>query len=96
MQNLKNALRKLNERCNGNKDQLLLRLAQKLATEDGKNMVRRLFKYEIYNDLYNVDVYTNGNKNNSVYQYYRNMIPQGMTVPSEPLNTGKTMEASAP
>jgi hypothetical protein len=36
MQNLKNALRKLAEKTQGNKDQLLLRLAQKLATEDGR------------------------------------------------------------
>ena len=27
-------------------------------------------------------MYSNGNKNNSVYQYYRNMIPQNMQYPS--------------
>lgn len=81
MQNLKNALKKLQERAQGNKDQLLLRLAQKLATEEGRLQVKQYFKPEIYHELYEVDVYSNGNKNNSVYQYYRNMIPQNMTIP---------------
>lgn len=87
MQNLKNALRKLAEKTQGNKDQLLLRLAQKLATEDGRQMVKQFFKPDIYHELYEVDVYSNGNKNNSVYQYYRNMIPNNIPYPS---NAGGT------
>jgi hypothetical protein len=39
LNNLKNALRKLGEKTNGNKDQLLLRLAHKLATPEGKHKV---------------------------------------------------------
>ena len=45
-------------------------------------MVKQFFKPDIYHELYEVDVYSNGNKNNSVYQYYRNMIPQNMPYPS--------------
>jgi hypothetical protein len=89
MQNLKNALKKLAERTNGNKDQLLLRLAQKLATEDGRLMVKQFFKPEIYHELYEVDVYSNGNKNNSVYQYYRNMIPASMQYPTADSSSNK-------
>lgn len=44
-------------------------------------MVKQYFKPEIFHELYEVDVYSNGNKNNSVYQYYRNMIPQTMAMP---------------
>lgn len=44
--------------------------------------VKQYFKPEIYHELYEVDVYSNGNKNNSVYQYYRNMIPSTMQYPS--------------
>lgn len=55
LQNLKNALRKLGERTQGNKDQLLLRLANKLATPEGKAMVRAQFKPEIYRQLYEVE-----------------------------------------
>jgi mRNA-degrading endonuclease RelE of RelBE toxin-antitoxin system len=36
IQNLKNALRKLNERTQGNKDQLLVRLANKLARPESR------------------------------------------------------------
>ena len=39
-QNLKNALKKIGEKTNGNKDQLLMRLAQKLATHEGKELAR--------------------------------------------------------
>ena len=38
--NLKNALRKLGERTQGKKDELLLRLANKLATPEGKALVK--------------------------------------------------------
>ena len=50
-------------------------------------MVKQFFKPDIYHELYEVDVYSNGNKNNSVYQYYRNMIPNNMPYPS---NAGGT------
>lgn len=40
IQNLKNALKKLGERTMGNKDELLIRLATKLATPEGKERVR--------------------------------------------------------
>lgn len=56
IQNLKNALRKLGERTQGNKDQLLIRLAHKLAKPDGKNLVRTNFKPEIYRQLYEVEI----------------------------------------
>jgi hypothetical protein len=36
LNNLKNALRKVGERTHGKKDELLMRLANKLATEEGK------------------------------------------------------------
>ena len=42
--NLKNALRKLGERTQGKKDELLLRLANKLATPEGKALVKQSFK----------------------------------------------------
>jgi hypothetical protein len=48
IQNLKNALRKLGERTFGNKEQLLIRLANKLATPEGKHIVRTTFKPDIY------------------------------------------------
>lgn len=44
-------------------------------------MVKQFFKPDIYHELYEVDVYSNGNKNNSVYQYYRNMIPNNLQYP---------------
>ena len=50
-------------------------------------MVKQFFKPDIYHELYEVDVYSNGNKNNSVYQYYRNMIPNNIPYPS---NAGGT------
>lgn len=56
IQNLKNALRKLGERTFGNKEQLLVRLANKLATAEGKAMVRANFKPEIYRQLYEVEI----------------------------------------
>ncbi len=40
LNNLKNALRKLGEKTQGKKDELLLRLANKLATPEGKAMVK--------------------------------------------------------
>lgn len=39
LNNLKNALRKVGERTHGKKDELLLRLANKLATEEGRQLV---------------------------------------------------------
>lgn len=44
LNNLKNALRKLGEKTQGKKDELLLRLANKLATPEGKQMVKSSFK----------------------------------------------------
>jgi len=38
--NLKNALRKLGERTQGKKDELLLRLANKLSTDEGRALVK--------------------------------------------------------
>ena len=38
--NLKNALRKLGERTQGKKDELLLRLSNKLATDEGRALVK--------------------------------------------------------
>jgi len=61
IQNLKNALRKLGERTQGNKDQLLIRLANKLAKPEGKQMVRSNFKPEIYRQLYEVEIAQGGN-----------------------------------
>ena len=55
--NLKNALRKLGERTQGKKDELLLRLANKLATDEGRALVKQNFKPEIYKDLYEVEMY---------------------------------------
>lgn len=62
-------------------------------------MVKQFFKPEIYHELYEVDVYSNGNKNNSVYQYYRNMIPANMqypqptpTPPEQPLRPNDLMQ----
>ena len=62
----------------GTKDQILLRLAQKLATEDGRQLVKKFFKQELYHELYEIDLHRNGNFNNSIYQYYKNMIPQNI------------------
>jgi hypothetical protein len=78
--NLKNALRKLGERTLGKKDELLLRLANKLATDEGKALVRQNFKPEIYKDLYEVEMYNNEARNiaNPVYNYYKDMVPGGM------------------
>ena len=56
LNNLKNALRKVGERTHGKKDELLLRLANKLATEEGRSLVQANFKPEIYTDLYEVDI----------------------------------------
>ena len=56
LNNLKNALRKLGEKTQGKKDELLLRLANKLATPEGKAMVKNSFKPEIYKDLYEVEI----------------------------------------
>jgi len=44
LSNLKNALKKLSEKQNGTKDQILLRLASKLATETGRLLVKQFFK----------------------------------------------------
>jgi hypothetical protein len=44
LSNLKNALKKLSEKQNGSKDQILLRLASKLATETGRLLVKQFFK----------------------------------------------------
>jgi hypothetical protein len=84
--NLKNALRKLNERTHGKKDELLLRLANKLATPEGKDLVRANFKPEIYKDLYEVEVYTDPatNQANPIYQHYRGMIPELNQQPPQP------------
>ena len=57
LNNLKNALRKVGERTHGKKDELLLRLANKLATEEGKALVKANFKPEIFKDLYEVEIY---------------------------------------
>jgi len=77
LNNLKNALRKLGERTQGKKDELLLRLANKLATPEGKSLVKANFKPEIYKDLYEVEIYgdANQNKQNNAYGYYRGMVP---------------------
>ena len=48
IQNLKNALRKLGESTLGNKEELLIRLANKLATPEAKHIVRTTFKPDIY------------------------------------------------
>jgi len=56
LNNLKNALRKLGANTQGKKDELLLRLANKLATPEGKQMVKQSFKPEIYKDLYEVEI----------------------------------------
>ena len=59
IQNLKSALRKLGERTQGNKEQLLIRLAHKLATPEGKMLVRANFKPEIFRQLYEVEIQGN-------------------------------------
>ena len=76
--NLKNALRKVGERAHGKKDELLLRLANKLATQEGKELVRANFKPEIFKDLYEVEIFgdTAANNTSSIYQHYRGLIPQ--------------------
>jgi thermostable 8-oxoguanine DNA glycosylase len=56
LNNLKNALRKVGERTHGKKDELLLRLANKLATPEGKALVKANFKPEIFKDLYEVEI----------------------------------------
>ena len=79
LNNLKNALRKLGEKTQGKKDELLLRLANKLATPEGKAMVKQSFKPEIYKDLYEVEIqddHTSNNGSNPVYNFYKNMVPQ--------------------
>ena len=77
---MKNALRKLGERTQGKKDELLLRLANKLATPEGKALVKQTFKPETYKDLYEVEIANEGaipqNGSNPMYNYYRNMLPQ--------------------
>ncbi len=78
LNNLKNALRKVGERTHGKKDELLLRLANKLATSEGKELVRANFKPEIYKDLYEVEICGDSatNSSNPVYQHYRGLIPE--------------------
>ena len=82
--NLKNALRKLGERTHGKKDELLLRLANKLATPEGKDLVRANFKPEIYKDLYEVEIYNDSatNSANPIYQHYRGMLPDMPQTPT--------------
>lgn len=77
MNNLKNALRKVGERTHGKKDELLLRLANKLATPEGKGLVKANFKPEIFKDLYEVEIYGDqiANSANPIYQHYRGLIP---------------------
>jgi thermostable 8-oxoguanine DNA glycosylase len=79
LNNLKNALRKVGERTHGKKDELLLRLANKLATPEGKDLVKANFKPEIYKDLYEVEIMGDSAANvaNPIYQHYRGMIPAG-------------------
>eukprot|EP00347_Sterkiella_histriomuscorum_P009886 403339497 len=74
IQNLKNALKKLGEKTVGNKENLLLRLAKKLATEQGRNLVRQNFKPEVYRQLYEVDI--NGNYQQIAQQSGINQIIQ--------------------
>ena len=80
LNNLKNALRKLGEKTQGKKDELLLRLANKLATPEGKAMVKNSFKPEIYKDLYEVEIQDDqaatNNGSNPVYNFYKNMLPK--------------------
>lgn len=79
LNNLKNALRKIGERTQGKKDELLLRLATKLATPEGQALVRRNFKPEIYKDLYEVEIYGDqvANYGNHMVQYYRDQANPG-------------------
>ncbi|CDW81262.1 miz zinc finger family protein [Stylonychia lemnae] len=62
IQNLKNALRKLGERTQGNKEHLLVRLAKKLATPEGRQMVKQNFRQEVYKQLYEVEIQGNFQK----------------------------------
>jgi hypothetical protein len=77
LNNLKNALRKVGERTHGKKDELLMRLANKLATEEGKALVKANFKPEIYKDLYEVEIYGDpaANSTNPIYQHYKGLLP---------------------
>jgi len=89
LNNLKNALRKVGERTHGKKDELLLRLANKLATPEGKELVKANFKPEIFKDLYEVEIYgdTATNHANPIYQHYRGLIPPeyNQPQPSQPM-----------
>lgn len=58
-------MRKVGERTHGKKDDLLLRLANKLATSEGKELVKANFKPEIYKDLYEVELYGDTATNNA-------------------------------
>jgi len=68
--NLKSTLKVLQEKQNGSKEGLLLRLAKKLATEAGQNMARKAFKPEIYHEIYDIDLFSSFDRTNEVYNFY--------------------------
>ena len=68
---------KVVRRSNGKKDDLLVRLAKKLSTEEGKQQVKLTLKPEIFTDLYETPLKGDiaNNSTNPVYQHYLGLIP---------------------